>query len=117
MTAMKTPLTIFVVLALTGAADAAEMPGEYVGRWCPIEGNSKQSQRCRRGAEPHFIVDARGYSYPDGVCTVTGVIPKGNGHRLIFRCRDDGGAGKPVRFEERWRWNNGRRLIIGAYKP
>jgi hypothetical protein len=64
---MKTLVTIFVVLALTGAANTAEMPKELRGSWCYTESSTSILVKCKKGDED-MVIGQGGLCIEDGCC-------------------------------------------------
>jgi hypothetical protein len=59
-------------LALIGAADAAEVPKQFVGNWCMVKSNAdllfKRGGKCRNPLREQLVVGPHGFINHDGTC-------------------------------------------------
>jgi hypothetical protein len=102
---------VAALLLATGTAHAVEIPKQYRGEWCLTQWQTIY-KRCPSG---EVIIDRTSWSSEDEACNCSAIRKsKYGGHILSGVCRDDGGAGKGKRTEERW-WlgsNNTRLQMI-----
>jgi hypothetical protein len=114
-------LTIIAALMFMALrpAQAADIPQQYRGHWCDTKWETIL-RRCTERDEFTMIIGRDGYGIEDWECTFE-IVRKDErygGHRIWMMCRDDGGAGKGQRSQERW-WlgSHGTRLQILQMRP
>jgi hypothetical protein len=94
------------LLALTGGANAVEMPKELRGVWCLVDGSRDTYAHAGECTIRNGLgVDASGFDIPNGDCLALNVSQIATrAYRIRFRCQDD--IAKPLVIDQTWRIKN-----------